>query len=121
MYKCHVQSNLFIRKTWSCLPFSSNNRLHPTHFPSPNPIVLGLNETKTSVLLFCGTSDVVCLTVALLLFPFSSYYSQDVKLRPELSGSTFESGLAIKGGQQFTRPHEGNWLFRTILPSKKHD
>ena len=61
--------------------------------------MLGLNETKTSVLLFCGTSDVVCLTVALLLFPFNSYYSQDVKLRPELSGSTFESGLAIKEGK----------------------
>lgn len=78
-------------------------------FP-PNLIGFGLNAVRTFDLRFCSISKLVSLADAIAFFCPAVTTQERVKLRPELSGSTFESGLAIKGGQPLTRPHEGNWL-----------
>lgn len=116
MYKCHVQSNLSLRKTWSCWPTSSNIRLafHPYSLSLPKSHCVWIKwgqNIYSSVLwhLWWSLSH-----RSSLAFPI-----QQLLLTRMLS-STFESGLAINGRQQFTRPHESEQLFRIILPSEKH-
>ena len=81
----------------------------PTHFLSTNPTVSGLNEARTSDLLFCGTADGVCLTGAHRFTHSATTTHKDIK---------FTIWIRISYQQKATRPWEGDWLFRIILPSE---